>query len=813
MFKSVLSKVVIILSFPTVLMAACPHGFEYPVIALTEGIEIQGQFGVLGKTELFQVFEATDLYDAHKEVEVLTSDGSSGGLPRDQMLVFVPDNDCLPGVLTMDDVRISAENDGSPLHAKAIASITLESIMIDQASEFYDVEKPQGISIRATPSDDGRVIDQINLFTIVFIYGMYTDPATQDRWFFVGSSPSVEFNLVNDETRNLDPDVLRSLGGWVRREDLIFWPHREAIYPNTDRQSELTVFVDAKGQEPLVTLEYVDDSAPNRMNAMGKIPLLRRENGRNLVVVPINRFSNGEVRSQFQDPSSSIDFDAEQSNDLRYIIGRLLDGAGKIDVLFVLDNTESMEVYRSSVLEGIRGAASESTLGDRLNVAIAMFGDKFNSASQARVWAQSGPRNGVDPNWRRTMPVNQEFQFALMDFGWRGEFPTLEDLEKRFGGVYSDPMRDKPEIGLSALRTAIDVASWDADPDTIRFVFYIGDDTSRTGPTMNLAQEIKRARINVFPINVAGNVVDQSNRDWVLQMNQLRGFTESIRGLGGVFDTQLTFERNGSSSPDVTRDRIENIIGGVFDFVTAFQNPNGDVPEFIPNIEDDLTSRNIPGGHFSAQTFNNLLGASSEEIIDLLRSTEIVQVGYYPEGYSDTYVALSHLEHSYISGAMDRACIAMGDSASIRGSLENMAEALAEAFTGDTRQAFSNGSGETLPQFFARITHLPDEYFSVFGNRNIDEFTEWVRRGATKDEQLAVQRELCLSDKLLDAVTDQVYVRRKDYRFEEYNERLAVPTFRPKHNLKEGFDWLWGDETSQRMYFIPKDFFPSGNSN
>lgn len=786
----------------------CVSGYSYPVVALSEGLELKGATRSFGRTTFLQVFDAVTSDTGRSLIEVNLEDGERASLPRNQIAFFESsgNGDCFLEFVTMDDVGLTEEDRGNLLRAKAIASVTVESVLIDQTLGQVEGGSIRSIKLRTGPNDEARVTSEISLFTIVYINAIYRDPVTENFWYFVGTSPDNSFSVNSDN--EVGRNTRRGLGGWVRREDLFFWPQRQAIYPSSGMQNRLSVYADETGRNELVRLNYVDDAAPDRFNAMGKMPLRRSQNGMFQVVVPINRFSNGAVSAGISNQRDGVG--GAESNDLRYNLGRLLSGSGKMDLLFVMDNSESMEVYRRSVLDGIRDAVSQNEFGDRINLSFAMFGDGFNSTNEARAWGRSGPREGFEPNWSRTMPVNARFQFSIMDFGWRGDIPTAEDLEAYFGGTYSDPQRDKPEIGIAALRTAIDVASWDADPDTIRFVFYIGDDISRIAPSPTLAAEIKAKGISVVPINVAGNAVDKFNEGWLAQMNLLRILTDNLSGRGGVYDSQIAYAVDGSNSARLTKSRVTDIIAGVLGFIEGFQGDRGQIIETVRSVENDLTGRNIPGGSFSDQTFRNILGGAPEELIELLSSTEIVSLGYFPEENAAIYVALSRLEHSAISGAIERACIAMADSARIRTSLEGMAESLAESFLGEARQAYAAGEGETIPEFFQRITLLPVEYFSIFGDRSISEFYTWARDDANEEELLEIQKELCLSNRLFRDVSDSVYVTRDSYDFVEYNERLEAPTFRPNRELKQEFDWLWGNETQQRFYFIPKDFFPSG---
>lgn len=787
----------------------CPGGFRYPVVVLSEGLEIIGQQRSFGRTEFLQIFDAVDPSNVKSSLDIIMENGEQATIPRNQVAIYSPrgGGQCTLEITTMDDVAATSLDIGSPLRAKAIASVTRDSILLDQENASEGGEEITAIKMRMAPNDSAPVNSEVNLFSIVYVNAIYRDPITQNFWYFVGTSSNGNFDL--DENDALTRNMRAGFGGWVRSEDLIFWAQREAIYPTSAQAANLMVYMDPARQDEMVRLNYVDDGAPDRNNAMGKIPLLSTENGMHEVVVPINRLANGETVVASGGGGGTAPND-ETSNDMRYWIGRILAGAGKLDVLFVMDNTESMEVYRRSVLEGISDAAQRSTFGNKLNLAFAMFGDSFTSPVEARRWGRSGPRQGYDASWSRTMPANGRFQFALMDFGWRGEIPSMQDLDTYFGGTYSDPRRDKPEIGIGALRTAIDAASWDTDPDTIRFVFYIGDDFSRLPPSETLAAEIKAKNVNIIPINVAGSAVDRFNESWISQMNLLTLLTNQHSGLGGVYDPQIAYAAGGANSANLTRTRVRDIVGAVFGFIEGFQSSTGLISDAVLQVQNDLTSRNIPGGTFTEQTFRNLLGGTAEELVNLFGSTEIVHVGYYPEANAQTYVALTRLEHSALSGAINQACIAMGDSENIRTSLDRMAETLAESFLGEKRAAYAAGEGETIPEFFNRLTHLPVEYFSIFGNRTTSEFYSWTQR-ASRDELLDVQKELCLSDRLLRDVSDSVYVERGDYRFVEYNERLAAPVFRAQRQLKGGFDWLWGNETAIRFYFIPKAFFPSGN--
>ncbi|RMF37134.1 MAG: hypothetical protein D6754_10120 [Alphaproteobacteria bacterium] len=768
-------------------LAACPEDNPYPVVSLSEDLPIKGPFGdLLGKAGFMEVLKAAQLQSGAEEVEVQTEAGLSGTVPAALVAIYSPSGGgCSARVVTMDDIRPTSRDVGNTLQAKAIAANTPERAARAEA------EGANVILARKAPSLKAEEARRLSLYDILFIHGHYRDPETGQSWYFVGG-------LSDNAFRDRD----RALYGWVLRDDLIFWSQREAAYPRAPDAS-LLVYKDAALTTPMAEIRYVDEST--RDGALGKMALLSRQGDVLRVVYGVRRTGRtaDEAEPTAPDPGT-----------LRADIARLQDAAAQIDVLFVLDNTESMERYRRPVLDGIEDFFRAYQGRDRLRFAFALYGDTFPTPRAMRQWEDAPIRGGFDPLWLSVMPDGVPFQFWLQDFSRPGRVPTHEDLSRRFGGVYRDFNRDRPEMGLPALITAAASASW--SEKSVRVVFYLGDDASRIGPSPGLAAALKRMNVIVQPINVAGNRVDASNEDWIAQVTRLRELEADQPGRGGVFQPMLAYGDDGANDLALTRKRIAASISAFFTTTEVFRQSLGrtDIGDIPEELVSEIDKLGIPGGDWVRQFFEATLRTSPEDVQRFYRESDLILQGYYPASDAAIFVAMDVFEHQALLSAIANACVGMGNSATIRTTLTEMAESLAESFLGERRRAFrEDGRRETIPQFFARITQLPVSYFSVFGERTIEEFSDWMANEANEADFRAVQREICLSKRLMEMISNNEYGRREDIVYTDFSTRRGVPRFddsavrnRPGET---GFDWLWGTETGLRLYYIPASFFPS----
>ncbi len=809
-FKKISVSVAVSVGFVATSFAACPDGYPAGIVSLTDNLALTGPAGEVGKLGYLEVASAQEGQVQEEgpsrfkgRVLVTTNEGEQGFVARNLVLVF----EAGPGggVCGTNRIRVSdvpptnnAKDTENPLQAKAIVAVTESS----QASSDEGIE---GVVVRASPGFDAPGMQSITNYSVVYIYSKAV--VDRETWYFVGSEGDIEFRL--DDDGKLSNFAAQAMLGWVHTDDLTFWSQRQAIFPRS-ASSPGVVFADPDLEIPLVSFEFVDEMALDRAQAVLKFPLIDSLETYNAyeIAVPIVR-SGGQsspesMCNSTQDCSEPSQQSVAIEDDARIRLSRLADNSQSLDILVVLDNTESMEAYRAPIVESLVDINNQVARFEGLRISFAMFGDTFNSEIEVSEWFSVDPRYGVDKNWIDNMPLRNPFQFWMNPFSESGSFPTLAELSSEFGGHYDDPQVDKEEMGLYALVTAVATANW--RDNSFRLVFYIGDDASRTDEELyaNVSQVLLKNDVLLVPINVAGSRLDASNEEWMEQVTDIVELMNERPDLGGGMAPFAAYTEESTNDIAETREKVRQVLAGLFIIAEASERQGGLVGN-TSFIRDRAREMGVPAATIMDSILSATAGKNLQEIETILERNDIILTGYYPIDESETYVTLSFIEVTAMANAIRSTCVDLGNSMQVRRSLEDMAERLAQSFLGERRETIR--TNESIPEFFNRITYLPDEYFSIFGDRPFGEFVDWVRDNADAEEFLEIQREICVSARLFETIANNEKARRSSFGEPVYSERSKRFTVAPNQELQE-FDWLWGFEESMAFVFVPQEFFP-----
>ena len=412
------------------------------------------------------------------------------------------------------------------------------------------------------------------------------------------------------------------------------------------------------------------------------------------------------------------------------------------------------------------------------------------------------------------MVDGQEFQFWLDDFGQPGIIPTISEINEEFGpGSYRDVNRDSVEMGLPALQLAVANANW--RDNAIRMVVYLGDDASRGSDYVDLALELKEAEVRIIALNVAGREVDTWNELWISQVEQLG---EALVSSGGVARNITTAPAYQLGDDDVaaTRQRVKDTFISIYtnlEFV-LLDDPDLSFGERRALAQARAVELGVTDVEYTGNLFDGIFSPErAAEMDKRLEGTDVLLSGFYPIEDSQIYISLTRREFVAVTNALEEVCVGMSDTASIRRTIEDMAEKLAAAFLGEDRGITSIGSEESIQDFFSKTTSLPADYFSIFQrdgeDLKLNDFEDLVRTGSDKERD-PIRNELCLSHRLMSLIRDGRNGDRETFELVGFDEFAQKPIFEPSLDNLPRFEWLWRNESGISLYFVPEEFFPRG---
>ena len=494
-------------------------------------------------------------------------------------------------------------------------------------------------------------------------------------------------------------------------------------------------------------------------------------------------------------------------------VRKLAEKARSVEVLFVLDGTESMVHYFEPVAKAVgqfaekmndRSRDDRKGEGHEIRFAAAVYSDYERLDAKTVAWEMVAP------------------------FGLFNDASNLDDLMERAkkqqekGEAFlADPVGGRPEAAFAALVAAIDAAQWSPQSE-LRMVVWIGDhgnhekdDGLLTDPytAETVAKRLEERKIAFVPISVRGRYYDSVMNKRFLTQGQ------KIIDVAGVpfFGPYKTY------SDDVEED-VDAVVGTVVEALEHVMSVSDVIPERIrklelgqetpslPSPEVDSAREEVSGGFGGeldpaaarfARDWFKMFEREGQSIGDVYKLRQAVTDGFvfHRDGSADWsfWVAMEPGDtFDSLWFTIRGLCRGLGKS-DIRPSLQAAFRRLTEVMGGDPYKP-----GETIPQYLKRILDLPVEYFPTLLNNEMDRLVHWAADPANKAEKTALRKQVCKSAWLLTQVERN---RRIDPDKLEYDEKRG--TWKPIDGFKaHDFDWDWGLVNGVTYTFLPVTYLP-----
>jgi hypothetical protein len=410
-----------------------------------------------------------------------------------------------------------------------------------------------GIDIFEDPAS-GRSTGKIRLFDAFLVFAELNlpsnDPRQETRYWLIGEQSS------NGST---------TLKGWIRQRDVVIWPSRLAVQWNEEATVAGYSTPDnlARKSAPMTMPERIEradypeqisrrlpvlEQAPspeavfNELSPGGSIESRKAVAQRMINYYKIATPGNACRKDNPQDCLSARQMDLKRAQvvDVENAVLRL-------DILILIDATESMDPYFASTVRTIESLIKQ-TEDDRirkeydLRFAIGLYGDYQTSEADF---------SKVD--YREIVP----FFHPKPPLGTSGAMQILLNDPKSL--VYKDVHRDKLEAPYAGIIRAVKTAKWRQQKEApLRFVVHIGDAGNRDpGRT---AAETQRSRYPNAPEN-AGSPPQSTIREQYGETDVANVLREA-----GVIYIPLVIENGSSDQPaptmwnNIFRDQADKII-------------------------------------------------------------------------------------------------------------------------------------------------------------------------------------------------------------------------------------------------------------
>jgi hypothetical protein len=650
------------------------------------------------------------------------------------------------------------------------------------------------------PGGEGKPYKSTRVFSLFNIFKVDkrgSDP--EDWWYFVGGKKVADSNV---------------LSGWVRGGNLFLWGSGVAVYSSaTNKGASFDVYTDIqmlqKGDKGglLATRSGLE---PPGSRDIAKFPVLDqifknaavdRKAGTPPIAYEIGFFGEGCGRADDCDQSAKI-------NDQLSKIGEIVRSAEQIDVMFVIDNTASMDRYFSPIARAVSRWAKETS--GKLQTSGRKIGRIRFGAS---VYGDYRDRN-------RPSIADMDFRLvAQLD----GDTFKLERALTGVGPTFADAIGDQPEAGYAALVRAAQETFWAADAG-YRLLVWIGDQGVQREPGKlafdpvdftQVQRVLGEHKVFLTAINVAGSrpetstFLDDAKR--ILDRSKMALGVPPVRTSEGSAIAR--------EEPEFAAQRVTQLLDVVLFYSQKvpewIQSQRGKTPEGAPPKQAETVSLTPKSSDLPLTKLVDVsdlkdglfkrMGLTPEEVERVLNLKQLMTRGFV--SYDDKqrniafFAAMEPSRFSLFHGSLTELCRAMSDDDDLRNRMLGLMLTLAHNLGGDPYSP-----SETIAEYFDRIIFIPKRHFASWLDQSATDFAN-VWGTATPEKKHQLKFSACRSAYLLQQMSlGNKVASTDDLDFDGALGKIQLKAGR--ESSLQPYSWLWSTESKIEYYFVPAEYLP-----
>lgn len=690
----------------------------------------------------------------------------------------------------LDRTALLSKQDGSrPRTVGELGKLGIEGFVLYKAGSSLDAKvlvrnreeirhgkrvAGEGAGLYYRP-DDPKPYGRLRIFNILNVYAAQR---LKDRvWFYVGGQIE-EQGLLK-----------QSLLGWAKAEDLIPWSSTVSLYYRPEVKGA-KIFESASQAErgrDAIAFQGADEVEPKHRN-IPRFPVLDNEpRGSDLTLFKIAFPGSACLDRGRGECISARDFAIRRDD-----IGQRIDEITNIDILFVIDATESMRRYFPHVVTAVQrfvqGLAEDRR---RVRFSVTVYGD-YEAAYLGQINEDTG-------------------QFArVVPFGPVGDADDVQTLLSNKG--YEDAMRDLPEAAFGAIIHAVDTAGWRGDAGW-RLVIWIGDHPNREagnapkaiGPffaTEDVAHTLTQQKAAFVGINVKGRDYPSNNYLNDRFLAQAKAIVEQANewGLASLraYDPRSGLEDDETITQSVLAKLDEIMENSNYAKKQVFSIAVGQpVKELYPDL---------PRVRLAQRYIRERLGLSEAEIQDFFSRSQLVTRGWVRQEHTTPefafWIAMDKDQMARMIAAAQHLCATLSQNPRFDVVKKAMLQTL-KSVTGDEPPAGGNENETNIRRFLAKRLHLPVDSFSPLLEEDIDGFVHWYKEHGLAEEVDTFRRTICKKAALLDYASAQ---KRLINGINDIYWNEDAGRWEARDGAEQPFNWLWKTEHGINYYYIPLDY-------
>jgi len=596
------------------------------------------------------------------------------------------------------------------------------------------------------------------------------------------------FLLVGGTEEVAGGQPVPSLKGWVEAKDMEVWPTSVAVYWRPDK-------TDVKVYETQLAARNRDDkkvmaSRPDRKlepadKNIARFPVLKAEIDKsqnvvrylyNVLVLGQNCLGTGQCADD---------------------IGRVEGESRFADILFVIDATESMDLYLKPVAEAVA------------NLAVTMSGARRQVRFEAVVYGDYLSEVGT--------PDKVQID-RIAPFGSPNNPRALAELVTRPNIGFKDPHGDKPEAPFAALTRAINEARWRTEEGAMHFVVWIGDHGNRSAgrhttslankgyvdeqvTSANVIAAMKAKKVDgFFALQVRGGAQTGGDEQYFKAfLDDAAGVIRGAMGSRVPLDTYIKRIEDLSAKFDAVQVRrnVDAQLLKILEFSIGVQEridagktgSESKLTQSLPVAEFSerfLASRNLP-----ADVRQRLIHGAIGGDTGWVRQDEDERTGDF-----EYWIAMTPRGFRSVLRNMADLCIGL-EGTRFRDDYNNTLYQLLGALTGDVPP-----EKETISEFLEKKWSIPRSKFTRVYDEPAGQALSKLYQ--SPEEQGKFREYICRKKALLEYAERNQKIAPNDLIYDKVTQNFVPrPGAAPKP-----FRWDWVIDASLRYYFIPIYMLP-----
>lgn len=645
-----------------------------------------------------------------------------------------------------------------------------------------------------------KTVDELSLFDIfeVFVAKNETQPANARKGYYY---------LVG---KRGGEGTLARIHGWLHDDDVQMWNSRMAAFWSESGQALGYGFADAAERaakaererkplpvEPVFRGPMPEAGAAPDQIAVRRFPIISQDPGFDEVsrTADVNWFKIAVRGLACKQPAGSTGpgrdcMALEDVDATRIKWQKVIESMSRVDILFVIDATSSMNVYFPPIAEAVRAFAKDIRQEEDVNVGVVVYGDYRQGIANVKSVA-------FERLVRLHNPVTE---------------PRLIDALARYKKIAEDPLdNDLLEAPFAALINAA-ATLWRPEAG-LRLIVHIADAGNRDlGQTSNeytsggqlkstlretvsiemVEQALKAKGITYLPIAVAGQYNEIANKKFRDQASDL------IRRVNLVPSSLIvTYDEKTGADPEMDRSgkilaRLKEVIALSRESARALEArlvcERSKALKACTDVESLRLSNNWIG-RFAAKISEELL--PKNQIENIFSRTETVTALHFPPMYAGkdvlTYwLAIEPGDLASLVGIFQKVCDRFS-----QGAAKNPLYDLIEKEIGASAGEYKSVGDLMDKRFFVPAAFIVDflrKPWAVVESELADP------KGFT-----ALQRQVCRSAFLLDRVLSGKRVMESSMEWNDKTNRYIA-------NTESDFQWRIKPETGIELYYVPLSY-------